>query len=598
MPACVWALIWLTAASSLSAEPIQTALMRNGEIVRGELSGGDELPAFSVQSAETISLVQIRRISFTRSAFVRPISGPLRRFEFASGDRVTGALVAYESDEVAIDVRGGRRIGVPVAAIRSIETLSGTRDRVYEDFERDDSAGRQSARARLMRIDRETSRRSLALESGVWDWSMTDSAENAQLSCWFRPPAPMFRAGRAGLEVTFGLGESRKALHVGMSPSGGTLVVTGTAARRLAVQPLTLRDGWQKLTVRADRHRLQILADERLLAAGERPSGSISRVALFHAAAQDVPPDVAADRAIVFDDLLLQSLDDLPVIPPRFAIADQDGVGLRDGGRLFGRVVAADSQGVTLEAIAGPVELGWNELGAVRWARRKSPSSSIDGVIARIVLYPPSDVPQAEADVLHAAIRNVAEAALEIEHPVLGTLRLPFEQIERIEPEFIGTRIGLGNGPYHLGDELRPRFQHPAPEGARLEGTFELETPPSGEIDFAADVSELEPSGPGTPRGSRFLTELREGGLLTELWINNTRVGALNHQIDSRTRAGAPERFRLRIPRELLRRGSNEWRIEQRPARGDAASFNDCEVQGIALEIRRPSLPGATPLTD
>jgi hypothetical protein len=101
----------------------------------------------------------------------------------------------------------------------------------------------------------------------------------------------------------------------------------------------------------------------------------------------------------------------------------------------------------------------------------------------------------------------------------------------------------------------------------------------------SCDLDHIEPRGPQTILGRPFLQELRAGGLLTQVFVNDQLIGDLNHLVSRRPPTAQPERVRLEVPLRVLRAGANTLRFEQLPSRTDPNDFDDAEVSRVALEI-------------
>ena len=288
------------------------------------------------------------------------------------------------------------------------------------------------------------------------------------------------------------------------------------------------------------------------------------------------------------ESLQVQRYEATDAAPAVIALRRDESVWLRDGNRLFG-AVSADARGVRVSGVY-EVALPWSDVCGITIGGAPPLGTPVRGVIAQIGLQPLADHFPHDGDLLMPAVVSSDAEHLEIAHPLLGMLRLPAAHVRRIEPRYAGTRTVLSAGKHHLGDEFRTEFWSPEPYGTALDGEFTLDTLPDGSAFFAVEAAELEPCGPGTPRGSPFLRTLREGQLTTAVFMNGIPIGTLNEAIRFRDRAGQPRRIRLSIEPGVLNPGPNTWRLEQRPSRGNRRLFDDCEVGPIALEIEQPGI--------
>jgi hypothetical protein len=278
-------------------------------------------------------------------------------------------------------------------------------------------------------------------------------------------------------------------------------------------------------------------------------------------------------------------------IPPSGA----DVVEFHSGDRLFGTISRADAHHVEIEGVFGTVRRSWSDVVriALHHDQPSSPGPPIAGLWARVVLQAPLEAGEPGQLALDLAIQSVNAERVLARHAILGEMRLPLAGVRRIEPQFLGLRLPLSRDVHHLGDEVRAGFRTPAPTGRTLTGEFLLESVPPGSAVFAVDVADLEPSGPDTPLGSPFLRELQGGRLVTELFVNGQHIGRLNDALRWRASPGDPQRIRIAMPGDVLRAGSNLWKLEQQPARDDPEEFDDAEVGPIAIEFERDRAPVA-----
>jgi hypothetical protein len=175
--------------------------------------------------------------------------------------------------------------------------------------------------------------------------------------------------------------------------------------------------------------------------------------------------------------------------------------------------------------------------------------------------------------------------SITLHHPLLGTITVPWGEVDFIEPRFFGRAKVLSPDVRHLGNQVQPGFPHEQPLGTAWDGEFLLKNAPAGSAFLRFRAAELEPAGRMTPPGSRYLSELRSGLLGTEVFLNGQSLGRLNDGISRRTPVDSPQSIRLPIPRHLLASGQNWWRIEQTSLGKTHKEFDDCEIGPIVLEL-------------
>jgi hypothetical protein len=134
---------------------------------------------------------------------------------------------------------------------------------------------------------------------------------------------------------------------------------------------------------------------------------------------------------------------------------------------------------------------------------------------------------------------------------------------------------------------VKSQFLHKQPNGSAWQGSFRLESASVAKAFIHLEVAELEPAGKDTLPGSPHLAELRNGGLGTEVILNGTSLGRLNDRISRKALRESPQKIRLEIPAELLRKGENTWAIKQTPLRKNPQEFDDCEIGPVVLDIEQ-----------
>jgi hypothetical protein len=290
------------------------------------------------------------------------------------------------------------------------------------------------------------------------------------------------------------------------------------------------------------------------------------------------------------DDFKIQKTDAAP--RPRREQRSRDELVLQTGDELFGALEGLTAKSIAVAGAFGSTRTPWAEVVGLRFRREPIAARPVTGWIARIELQAAPGALPGDCDWLVGALQSADEKTIALEHAWLGRLEFDPSAIRRLEPLFLGTRLEIEPAVSHLGDEIREEFRCPVPDGPRLERTFRLAASPAGPAFIRLETDNLEPAGPKTPAWSEFLTDLRAGHLLTEVFVNEQRVDDLNRHLDSRLPASRPGWLRIAVPAKLLKAGENRIRLEQRPARNDPRNFDDCELSNITLEIEEPA-PGS-----
>lgn len=428
----------------------------------------------------------------------------------------------------------------------------------------------------------------LAVISGHWPTATTDletpdrTAKTADTEATLR----FFIGDEPPLNVIElrGYGDQRRVLY----PDGREVKLTARTDRLL-------------VTIHADR-MITISSDGHMLARVPRSSGQIVRMEVEGCLVRETP--AAKDQSgncLSLEPLLIRQVTPIthqPAFEPSTVlqtirrIADQDRVLLNTGDELFGAVTAA-GQTVDLRTTIEDSRLRQIDRSLVTaiCLRRtdRLAAGSVDGVFSIVHLAPDASCSLAgieEAFWMRAAIVAATPEGLRASHPLLGNIVIRWSMIRQINPLFAGTFQLIHPGPVHPGNAYREAFRRIEPDGTRLSFRFELtDTQRRHPVYLSADVAELIPSAPGTLKATPFLDEVRAGGLATHLFLNDEPVGVLNNLITTRSPVTSPERVRIQLPRPILRNGNNTIEFRQTPARDNPASYDDFEMQAIAIEV-------------
>lgn len=231
------------------------------------------------------------------------------------------------------------------------------------------------------------------------------------------------------------------------------------------------------------------------------------------------------------------------------------------------------------------------DVSAVSFGRPKTatPWKPVVGEFARIDLVP--DVSCSFGGIeepfwIRTSIQKANHEGLIVQHSLLGKIAIRWEMIRRITPLFAGSYQLLDPRPRHLGNGFRESFNRVEPDGTEMSLSFALDDEQITMPTFlSADIAELIPAGADTLQATPFLNEVRNGFLATQVLLNGELVGTLNQLIKVRPLATDPERVRMLLPATLLKVGENLIHIKQTSAKDDPASFDDCELRAIAVEI-------------
>lgn len=576
------ALIGLHAAMAVAGDGAR-AITADGTRIEGELQGNAPAALRFQTATAAIPLSDLRRIDFAPRAVEWTDSRPLRRFRLATGETLSGTLDHWTPERTTLIVRGGQRVELPSPTIAAIEMPDGRQETLFESF------GTQPADARATIGKPAEPWHGTALNLSRSGPSLTFTPESrcdrGRVSFAFNEPAELSLAW--GVELSFDPGDHRPPVRIAVQPMDVSYDVRFTPPAAATVHPLRRMAGWNRLSLQFGDGRVLVSVNGQVLATASAPFGELAEVRLWRAAADDgtaaTPNGPPGD--VWIDDLLAVRFTPEEPRPAVVPLAGCDALQRTNGDVLYGRITHFDPQQTGIRTALGATELPSREVAVIAFAAEPPTGPAIGGCLCRLEFQPLVQFPAALSDHLLVAIQAVAETGLTADHPFLGRLHIPLEQVRRLRPLFLGRRQLLRASAAHLGNEVRGTFAAPAPDGTRLDGRFVLEAVPRGPVFIRATVAHLSPASPAAPPGTARLGELRSGALLTQLSINGHMVGPLNTELTYRDAPGGWQDVRLRIAPELLRAGEMTWQIEQQPSRNNPHEFDDCEIGPIALEI-------------
>jgi hypothetical protein len=325
-----------------------------------------------------------------------------------------------------------------------------------------------------------------------------------------------------------------------------------------------------------------ITVDQSLLLSANRSLGPLNAIRF------------SSTGPALLDDLQVSRFHSSPGEILNRPTAKEDCITLSSGDQWFGKVTQINSAGVVVSDSMGDRVAEWPQIVGVAFHQAESTVPqplSTSGVQAIVELQGYLDRPLRLPDRIHATIEHVERDFVIVAHPWLGRLAVGWNQIARIEPQFFGQSLTLDARSQHLGDAIREDFQRQLPDGLEWSVKFPLASPIHllpAEVWLTLDVVDLEPSGPQTPPGSKFLKELRSGQLLTQITINNQPAGDLNRWIRYRATPDSPERIRCLLPAGLLQAGENSLRLHQIPLKTLGRHYDNCELSNLRLEFVEP----------
>ncbi len=253
------------------------------------------------------------------------------------------------------------------------------------------------------------------LAAGRFDLAFFDDGTVAKDQQWFIELTFRGSAGPSQVRVILGWTEESFAVE---SPSGPTL----------QVQRLTRTPGWHRFAFRFGPEQTEISIDGKELAHGKGPEGPLYSVRLASSpSAKASPPK---DLAGHVDDLQLIRFAE----PPASLEIDikQDEARLVLGDQLFGEIVQAGRERVSMKVDGKPITLSWSEVAGLYFHRAPVQSAPIDGVLVRAEWRSAPGTDPADVDFAEGALIALSDQALQLATPYSGALTIPRDRLRKL----------------------------------------------------------------------------------------------------------------------------------------------------------------------
>lgn len=402
----------------------------------------------------------------------------------------------------------------------------------------------------------------------------------------FHPDSSPGPSADWSLELVFPSGDSSENLRFSLGGTEPEIAVRWGGERPIDVRQVTHRAGWRHLRVQWNAREIVALVDNQILATCAGPDLPCSELRVRCAAAVGREEGQETNRPEVrLDDLrLFRSVPPL-TLPLRHH--ERAGLWLASGDMLYQpdlveRFLNGDPPGGRV------TQRDWRFVrGVIPQRDPEAPAAPpLEGGWVRLDWQPRYGERWEEPGSLRGVLEEVTDSDLVLRHPWLGTLTLPLEAVARLTPLWEGRRCELDPTVHHLGNNTRPGWSVPGPEGTVRKWTVDLTNddlrrPRQG---LALTVRELEPTAGKWARQGNFRDDLAKGGLLTEVWINNQRITDLNRWLDAPATADDPARLWIPIESGPLRVGTNTVELRQTPAVQKPTEFDDIEFWDVAWE--------------
>ena len=512
---------------------------------------------------------------------------PLRQISLLNGDRFVAECLEWGTQTATFRLLNGQTLTVTVSAISQLANLPGEVDVHVDSFETESADPSKLEPGRKLDDTHAASgRSSLRIDSASpgYRYTLHQPLDFARIEFSFKTHIQNSSSATGEWQIEWEDNiEHRKPLAIQLGPEQSISASGISHGAESVSQNLKLSDGWHSFIALIDRERVRLIVDDALVASGVTPAVSIKSIRFG-------PVDPGSQNILWIDELQILKLCPTDDQDRSFSpTINRDMLTTETGDELYGRIIGLTGSSVTLETVGQLHSIPLNRVTALNWNQSstaiKQASAINSGVVAAIEMQSFVDRPECQPEKWTVTITRVDAHHLIAQHSMVGELKLKWSDVRRVEPMFAGQTQLVDARRFHLGNSIRTDFHRHLPDGTEISGDFDLQTIPSGTPYFSLDVAELEAAGSDAPPASPFLAQLRTGNLVTEVFVNDQNIGHLNQQIRFKARAEAPDRIRLKVPRELLKPGQNSFRLRQQPLEHNGHEFDDGEVGNIRFEF-------------
>ncbi len=560
--------------------PTFAVRLKDGRTISSRLAHAEGSRAIELASGSH-SLADVQRLDLPARQPDQVDLLPLKRIVLVNGDSLTIPLIIVKPDGIRV-AHSGLAEPIPLNVVASIDAMEGARDLFCVLIDEANQAW--SSRPAGTVVDDAQFGKALKLGSGSnAELVLPRNFSEGEFSLWLK--MPQGDAGENGEpSIEFGFSEPARSVVVAWNRADAGSVVRVTDETRQSTVRQGIRAG-EWLCVRLLLSEQLIVAIDRSVVAslpGNNGGLQTVRVQLNTNSQKHPTSEILIGPCF--------AREHAEVAGRRRLVGQQDALELRDGIAVYGKLTRGNASQMELLVRGKQRTASWAEMHRVVIGTRPlQPAAPPTGYLARIDLQlQRSSSTPSTLDSLQGAITAIREGGLELQHPLLGLVRIGWDQVRRIRPLFRGTSYPLELRARHIGNSLRDDFQHSEPEGPRLKSLFGLPSRHVGNGMLTFTLRDLEPSGPDTLRASPVLADLRDGYLATVVYLNGKLLCRLNDRISTWSTSSEPQRIRVPVAASFLLEGTNSLELRQQSARRDETLFDDTEVLSISFDREEP----------
>jgi hypothetical protein len=571
---------------------VQSLERPGGERIQGKLTG-NVVQGFSfvpADGAAPLALDGESVVHFDGHGLDSRVAAPLFRVLVGETLRLSGSLRSINRADVHLGVSWqGGEVLIPRPAVQVILQRAGVARVLVDNFEALEPS-RWSKNGNVSLVDDPHLSVSKSLRIPYGGASVThkldESLSGGRLELAYQDDGSIATGQRWSIDLTFRFPTGPSVVSIFPGWADESLAVESLSGPTLTIQRLARTPGWHRLVVRFTPENMEISVDGKDLAHGKGPEGPLTSIRLASLPPAAEAPALPASKAPAchVDDLQITRFTE---VPASFELdISQDDARLVTGDQLFGEILSADSERVSMIAAGERVSLPWGQVAGIHFRRAAAAGAMVEGLLARVEWRSGIGDGAANLDFAEGAITAITDRALTMSTPYSGTLSIPTELLERVLVRTIGRRYTIDATSHHLGDEISkgsPVLDPPEPEGGVLERSIELLEVADGAWFLVVDVLEVV----GEHNDDNYSPRVRNGELLTHAVLNGRRFDNVNRHI--RTENKTPERVAMAIPAGLLHPGKNIIRLELTGLAEKETQLDDLGVLELALELRMPA---------
>ncbi len=395
----------------LSLAAADVAVEHTGRIQRGRLLAESGVWTFRTELGKPLALDQLSHVRFDATPVPLP-KAPLRwALRLPNQQRVSGSLIRADEKSVVFVTSWGQKATLGRELLQGIEQATDALPIVHDDFETLSKSWRIKGKATLNQERPFFGKSSLRFDqfgqSAALDWPALPSGT---IRLFFDAPAiPANARWTVGVMLESN-GEAGPALLIDQAGYSGASV-----KQTFGVVQAT--PGWHLLCIEIESERVRLFVDDHCLGQTTVPANEAIKGIRIVA-------DGKENAKVWIDELFVTRR--LPLLPTPQAIKDHDMVWLEHGEQLFGRIVAADAESVSLDAKFGKRTMAWAQLRGIFFALQKESAPAAE---PEITFRPGPGFP---LDCLRAKLLRWDDAKLIVQHGLFGEIAIERGRLDKI----------------------------------------------------------------------------------------------------------------------------------------------------------------------